>query len=1204
MRRKSRRRSDEVDYDESDWGEPRSRRWRFRWLLLLVLLGVAVWFVPHIVTRPTVLNKILAQAAPELVGRLSYDQASAGWLAPIQFRNVTVLDLQDQPLFEAAEITTERSLLGLITNRTHAGKVALRQPRVLLTIGPDGTNLQELLDAISSPSEEEASEESTSPPTGIAIEIVDGQVVCRDLIHATEYRIDDLDLQLDYAGAADRPTTIELAALTAAAPTAGRANISAQWQPAGQELADLLGTGDLRFEIDDFPLGLLEPIFRQLGTDLQANGLASGTLLGRWNTTPQGLGGHLKGELGIANLVCASPSYLGTDQIRAAKTEVHIETELANNVLDVRGLNVNSDFGHAEIVGVVPLDELLKENGVNIWKTIAQIDSLRWTGTMDLVRLSKTLPTTLHIREGTELTDGQITWELTSDGSVEAKNIRAIVQTAQLSGLSDGQSISWSTPIQVSLQGVVSPRGLEIRELSGQSGFLQLRGTGTPTAGNIALNANLRDLSDQIGQIVDFGNYQLDGSLESQIVWQQDEAGALQTKADLVLTQLQVISPQTTPWREERLEISVTAQAMVLEDQISRIDVARVELNAQQDQLDVVLVEPLVDLADDPRGTVSIRIRGDAQSWMSRLGPWLPLADWTVQGSVDAETTATVSANFVSANELRIEMSDLQAKGPGYLLVEPAIKIEGQAQWDQTRRHLDVPWFTLASSTLALRAEPVELTMGETFSADGRVAFRGDLLGLWQLTQQPHLEAFRRPTGQIKGKIQFTTDQDVIQFNGSSTVDNLVYEVRASGKNPIAIMTVAGKSPWAPMWRESAVKLTSQGTYDVGQEQLDLHDLLVESDSLSIQARGRIAGLLSNPHADLGGQLHYDLALAADKLKSQIGNTIRVSGRQSQPFSIRGPLKLSSVRVQPTATNPIAPINLQTTQTVSDELTADLTVGWDALKVLGIDIGPSQLSAQLLQGVISTTPVEFNVSGGRLLMSPRLDLNSTPKLLTLDGQSRADNIQITPEMSQAWLQYIAPWVAGAAVADGRLSVQLDRAVVPVDNPATGTVKGTLTIHQARIQPGPLAQQFIQITQQITQLLQIEGGLAARLRSDDIWLEISENRADFMMADGRVHHENLQFHVGEVTVRSSGWVGIDQTMGLVASIPIEDDWVDRRPELAGLRGQSIQIPISGTVTEPRLDQSAVTQISSQLIGGAAQGFLNTEIQKGLQKLFGN
>jgi len=1207
--RRSRREYGDVEIETSDWDEPRRRRPRFRWWLLLALLALVVWSAPFVVTRPAILNKVLSWAAPQLVGRVQYDGARVGWFSAPRLQNLTILDLQDQPLLQASNIRLNRNLLQLITNPRDLGLIVIEQPSIHLVDGARGTNLQQLMDTFDT-SEDPMDEEvpSTSAGTTVAVQVIDGQLVYQDLVHQHEYRIEDLDMSLDYAGDELRPSTLEIGAVTAAVPTPGRAHAMAQWQPTGKQDQDRLGAGQVQITIDGFPLGMLEPILRHLETDLQIAGLVNGTLAGHWDTTLNGPTGQVSGEFVVVDLQCASPTYLANDHIHSAETRFKLETHISNQLVDVRLVRLETDFADAEFAGTIPIPSLLARNGPGVWRMASQIESFRLAGNFDLVRLSQMLPNTMRIREGTQLTDGRVTWELATDD--EGKGFHAILQSAQLAGVSQGQTISWTTPVQVSVTGRFSPHGLEIRSVRGQSGFLEFQGTGTPTAGNLAIDANLRDLTAQLGQIIDLGQYDLDGQLATQLVWQRDGVGVLQASAEIDINNLQVLSPQMAPWRESRLQVSVTTQSQLRDDRLTRVDIARMELVAADDRLAIVLTEPIMNPLDDPRANVSVRLDGDANTWIGRLSPFLALQDWRAQGhiaaEIDGEIDGTVADHLIAANSFRIDLSDLVVQGPDLTVAEPAVSIEGQAQWDDNQDQLTLSELTLRSSTLALRAEPFTCSLGNSIQADGRLAFQGDLARLWQISNQANVEAFQRPAGQLKGQLQLSMDQGRIAFHGSSTVTDMVYEVRAPNRGPLSIITVAGKSLWTPIWQEAVLKLNGQGTYDPRNDQLDLSNLVVESESVSIRAKGQIAQLLSEPNANLRGQVQYDLAIAADKLRSQLGDSIQVTGRQSQPFSIRGPLKLRSVRLeQPANLRPDAVIqtSAHSSTSIPADLSADVVLGWDSLNLFGIDVGANQVTASLIRGAVATTPVELAVSGGRVLMSPQLDLNSDPKIIAFDGQTRADNLRITPELSQSWLQYVAPWVAGAVVADGRLSVQLDRATIPVDDPAASHVQGTLTVHEARVQPGPMALQIIQMSDQISQLLQIQGELAARLK-DDQWLEMSEHSVAFLMTEGRVHHDELIFHIGEVTVHSSGWVGLDQTMNLVATIPVQDDWVSRRPAFAGLRGQSIRIPIRGSINKPQFDQTALAEISRQIAGSAAQGYLNNEIQKGLQKLFGN
>jgi len=105
-----------------------------------------------------------------------------------------------------------------------------------------------------------------------------------------------------------------------------------------------------------------------------------------------------------------------------------------------------------------------------------------------------------------------------------------------------------------------------------------------------------------------------------------------------------------------------------------------------------------------------------------------------------------------------------------------------------------------------------------------------------------------------------------------------------------------------------------------------------------------------------------------------------------------------------------------------------------------------------------------------------------------------------------------------------------------------------------------------------------------------------------MVQGRVYHRGLEVWAGrDVMIRTHGSVGLDQTVALVAEVPIQDAWIERERSLASLRGQSLQVPISGTLGEPRMDSRAIQQLASQLLRGAAQQAIGDELNRQINKL---
>ena len=66
----------------------------------------------------------------------------------------------------------------------------------------------------------------------------------------------------------------------------------------------------------------------------------------------------------------------------------------------------------------------------------------------------------------------------------------------------------------------------------------------------------------------------------------------------------------------------------------------------------------------------------------------------------------------------------------------------------------------------------------------------------------------------------------------------------------------------------------------------------------------------------------------------------------------------------------------------------------------------------------------------------------------------------------------------------------------------------------------------------------------------------------------------------------------------AVIPIDDDWIDGNKYLAGLKGQSITLPITGTVSKPLIDKAMVNQLSQDLLRKTASAAAQSAVQEKL------
>ena len=173
---------------------------------------------------------------------------------------------------------------------------------------------------------------------------------------------------------------------------------------------------------------------------------------------------------------------------------------------------------------------------------------------------------------------------------------------------------------------------------------------------------------------------------------------------------------------------------------------------------------------------------------------------------------------------------------------------------------------------------------------------------------------------------------------------------------------------------------------------------------------------------------------------------------------------------------------------------------------------------------------------------------------------------MTQEMCDDMLKFVAPIVTGVTKVDGEISLSLSDIRVPLADRQASVGKGQVTIHQAQLTGTPLVQK-------ISEFL----GLGP---SVEVFTDCT---IDFELADKQVYHEGLDFGVGNLRVRTRGFVGLDKSLNLIAEVPIPLKPTEElengqlpRPLLSALRGKTIEIPIIGTLDKPIIDKDRLGQ----------------------------
>lgn len=1259
MARSSRHRRPESDLDDDrpeETRRPRSRKpSMFFWLasrlaVVFVLLAVLAFFLPTIIGSTGLWKTLVATAAPQLAGKVDASSLSLGWLSPIEIGGLSVRDESTQPLVEVRQIKSRKSLLDLALNPQDLGTFDVTDLQAKIVLRENGSNVEDLLTDLLA---KMPKSEKSGPIPAVGLSFSRGSILIDDQVARRQWQIDGLDINLAWTAAAQPKTgkisaAIKPANSAAADAASGQFAADFSWQPGAGKPGAVqpisLGTGQAQVSLNNVPTDIVQGGLRRFAQGLEPSGPLSLQASYSWGDDGQSHRAQLT-SLSTPGVRVTAPALLQTDQPLVTIAGATADIELAGGQLAVKSLQFDSNFARLQGSGSARLPAFTAAAPVKPVAFSAAASDVQLSGELDLAELARQLPRTMQLREGTEVTSGNVQFSLAARDQATGPAWEAELRTANLQARSGGRPIRFDQPLHISLLARQSPGGIEIERLTGKASFLALEGSGALAKGSITAQANLDQLVSELKQLIDLGQTRLAGTVDGKLQWSQGEANVWTAQATAVAQGFELAAPGLAPWKEPSLRLTAETQGLLAGNQLARIDRGNVSIEAGGDRCNVELAEVVQSPSLATKWPANFSLRGDLASWAPRLQPVVPLGDLRIAGLIDLAGGGRFSTTSSELSTTKVQVEQLAVLGGGLSIREDLVKIETAGNWNQAEQTLTIPSLTFASSAVAFRADDLRLVLKQKPSLTGLIDLKGNLarLSSWRSGSEgaPGLQF----EGALAGHVEMGYRGKVLNGAWNATVENFAC-LAPPAKTGAATLASASAAAWQPIWEEPAINTAGQMTFDPTSGALTIGQATAAGTVASVTASGAVKKLTTIPEVDVAGEIAYSLEAVTQQIRalaerraaaaggpSVLGlETLQLAGKEQRKFTLKGPLFAASGnltpaasaapgpgRARPAAASPAPAIAANKGFGISEALVGDASVGWQGVQYVGLVAGPANVRARLAAGNVQIGPLDIPVSEGRLTMAPRLLLNSPSPSVVLDRGPLIQNVRISPEMCSLWLKFVAPMVAEATRAEGAFSLSLQGAAVPLDRPLAADVAGTLAIQSAQIGPGPIAQQFLGVARQLRSILDPSAASAADPNRG--WVILPRQDVPFEVRDGVAHHRGLTFTVRDVTITTEGSVGLEtQALNLVAQIPIQDSWFKER-RLGLLQGKTLRIPIGGTLALPRIDARVLEELGAQLVGSAIQGILDRpggtleqaqergqgllqrELGRGLDRLFG-
>ncbi|MFP6612628.1 MAG: hypothetical protein VB835_09985 [Pirellulales bacterium] len=1139
----------------------KAAQWALRISILLTAIGALAYFAPWIVSKTGLRNQLAAEFLSGL--RTDIGRAELSWFAPLRFYNAQLSDADGNRLLQAKSASIEATLFDVLFGGQDNLKLTIENPQLFLSMRSDGSNIEDALERLLS------GDGDGSP---ISIDITDGSILIADVGGTVSGSASDVNFVFKYRPAQSQPIAIQATA---------NVGLGGEKETTGRLAFDFAAAEAdtvVRVSTQSMPLAPLAPILRRFTRDLNLEGTLTSDIEVRWDPAAANDGVAVAGKLDVVDLRAAAAYWFGPDTLLLDQLVADARLVIHENRLQIDAATMRSELAELEIRGGMGWDTTAVE-------ALLADKNYHAEGSVNIAKCAERLPRLLKLKDDTRVTSGEIALRLDSAIEDGARRWTGEITSSDLEGETGGRQISWKQPIEVTYRLVRLPNGQLGGDFTGGSEFLKIIGNGTATSATVSAAGDLGGLTASLRQFVDLGDVELAGRFSA--------AGNLRRKGDdfqsdghLLLQESVFALEGRPPIRESRLTLAFEASGTAEKSRLIRIDAAKLRVLAGGDRLQAELTAAVNRLANDVQWPVAFSISGKLGSWLPRIRNWLPLQHWDIRGGVEATGNLAVAAKYIDLSDAKVQVTDFQVNGGGLAIAEPRGELAVSGSWDAENSVFRTSDATIASSAASARFDElmVELLAGKRPQLSGTAVVNADLsrLQTW-IADWPTAV---RLAGALNAQLRLSGANGIIRGDTAATIRQLAVSRPLRAERRGEILAVGQSQKWIKVWEEPITTFSGSAEYAAAADQLAISKFGFQSRLAGVTGvAGSIEQLTTGPLASLRGVLHYDLDVVNDLVALYTGDNVHLTGRGKREFAFRGPL---------TAT---IPDTAAETDHWIAKIVASAALDWDSIKAYGLTVGEGELAGTINDGLVQFSPLDLAFSGGRLRTTPMLHFPKDSPRLTLSKNSQIERARITPELCQSWLQYVAPLLASATRAEGIFSIELHNGDVPVTQPRDSNLTGDLTIHSAQVSPGPASRQIVAIAQQVDAILRRRA-----VQQSSAMLNITNQVIPFEVRDRRVHHRDFRIEVGDVELRSGGSVGLDSTLALIVEIPIRDRWVERDPGLRPLRGQTLKIPIRGTLSKPKVDNRVLKNLAKTIAGGTVTNLIDDALEKGLDSLF--
>lgn len=304
------------------------------------------------------------------------------------------------------------------------------------------------------------------------------------------------------------------------------------------------------------------------------------------------------------------------------------------------------------------------------------------------------------------------------------------------------------------------------------------------------------------------------------------------------------------------------------------------------------------------------------------------------------------------------------------------------------------------------------------------------------------------------------------------------------------------------------------------------------------------------------------------------GQPIEMTGKEERPFEV----KLALGKEDPAELLRAA--------------LAQAAMGIETANLAGIEMKVVSVGVSAEEGRIAAD-LQGGLLEGTMNLPLRVDAAAETPVLTIPPETQFLNaVRINDALADKVLARLSPIFARAINTEGLVDITVRTLNAPLDLTALDQARASVTLNLSGV--GFTSAGFLR------EILDAVG------QGESAFLTLPDQQIQVELRDGLIRQSPMAITFGDYAMTLSGDMALNGTLNMVAELPVTRAMVRDKNIYEALKGETLRVPVRGTVTRPKVARNIIKENLNTLIRAASRKLLEKEgsklIERGLKDLF--